>query len=100
MSADTLKVTIMVTASLADTVVCSFDCLWVSKMILEKQINTLTRDKQSVETVPTCKCPVSVPPRGCAFGGGTFWGMSVNSVKCGAFFALPHGEKLETLFKV
>lgn len=68
-SADSKGYTNMVTANLADAVVCSFDCLWVSEMILEKQINTLTRDKQSTETVPTCKCPVSIPPGDCERGG-------------------------------
>ena len=42
MSADSKGYTNIVTANLGNAVVCSFDCLWVSKMILEKQINPLT----------------------------------------------------------
>ena len=80
-----VKVTLMVAASLAAAVVCSFDCLWVSKMVLGKQINTLTPDKQSTETVPTCKCPVSIPPRVCERGGWYVLGKVTEFTETGSF---------------
>lgn len=84
-SVDSKGYTNMVTANLADAVVCSFDCLWVSKMILEKQINTLTRDKRSIETVPTCKCPVSIPPGNCEREGWYLLGNVTEFTETGSF---------------
>lgn len=99
MSADIVKVVIVGTANLAVNAVCSFDCLWVSTAIFRKQINTLTQGKQCFETTPTCKYPAWTPLTSCEFGESMFWDMSLNSLKCGAFFPLPYGEKLEMLFQ-
>lgn len=68
MSADLVKVMIMVTADLAEDAVCSFDCLWVNKTILQKQINILMEDRQGFETVPNCKYHVWTPLRAGTFG--------------------------------
>lgn len=70
-----VKVTLMVTASLAAAVVCSFDCLWVSKMVLGKQINTLTQTSRAPRQCQLANVLCQFLPGFVKGGDGMFWGM-------------------------